>query len=170
MPASRARVSRRLPMQRITTFLWFDDNAEEAIELYVSLFKDSKIISESRYPEGAPGPSGGLMTATFQLEGQRFMALNGGPVFSFTPAVSLFVDCRTQGEVDELWERLSEGGSKGQCGWLTDRFGLSWQIVPEALGRLMGDPDPAKSGRVMQAMLKMGKLDIAALERAYAGD
>jgi predicted 3-demethylubiquinone-9 3-methyltransferase (glyoxalase superfamily) len=156
-------------MQKITTFLWFDDKAEEAIDLYVSIFKNSKILDVKRYGEGGPGPKGGFMTGSFQLEGQVFMALNGGPVYHFTPAISLFVDCQTQAEVDSLWERLSAGGSQGQCGWLTDRYGLSWQIVPSALGRLLGDPDPQKAGRVMQAMLKMTKLEVAVLEEAWKG-
>ncbi len=154
-------------MQKITPFLWFDNQAEEAINLYVSVFKNSKILSVSRYGEAGPGPAGTLMTATFQLEGQEFMALNGGPDHKFTEAISLFVDCKTQEEVDELWEKLSEGGEQGPCGWLKDRFGLSWQIVPSILGELLGDPDPVKSQRVMQAMLQMSKIDIAGLKRAY---
>jgi Uncharacterized protein conserved in bacteria len=154
-------------MQKITPFLWFDDQAEEAINLYVSVFKNSKILSMSRYGEAGPGPAGTVMTATFQLEGQEFMALNGGPDHKFTEAISLFVDCKIQEEVDELWEKLSEGGEQGPCGWLKDRFGLSWQIVPSILGELMGDPDPVKSQRVMQAMLQMSKIDIAGLQRAY---
>ncbi len=155
-------------MQKITPFLWFDNQAEEAINLYTSIFKNSKILSISRNGEGATAPV--MMSATFEIEGQEFMALNGGPHFSFTPAISLFVNCESQAEVDELWERLSEGGAGGRCGWLTDKFGLSWQIVPSVLGELMGDPDPEKSGRVMNAMLKMDKLDIAGLQRAYAGE
>jgi len=154
-------------MQKITPFLWFDNQAEEAINLYVSVFKNSKILSVSRYGEAGPGPAGTLMTATFQLEGQEFMALNGGPDHKFTEAISLFVDCKTQEEVDELWEKLSEGGEQGPCGWLKDRFGLSWQIVPSILGELLGNPDPVKSQRVMQAMLQMSKIDIAGLKRAY---
>ena len=154
-------------MQKITPFLWFDDQAEEAINLYVSVFKNSKILSMSRYGEAGPGPAGKVMTATFQLEGQEFMALNGGPDHKFTEAISLFVDCKIQEEVDELWEKLSEGGEQGPCGWLKDRFGLSWQIVPSILGELMGDPDPVKSQRVMQALLQMSKIDIAGLQRAY---
>lgn len=153
-------------MQKITTFLWFDDEAEEAMKFYVSIFKNSKVGSVTRYGEGSPGPAGKVMTATFELDGQTFMALNGGPQFPFTEAISLFVNCETQREVDELWEKLSEGGEKGQCGWLKDKYGLSWQIVPTALGQLLGDKDPEKAKRVMQAMLQMSKIDIAALERA----
>jgi len=156
-------------MQKITPFLWFDDNAEEAVNLYVSLFKDSKVESITRYGEAGPGPKGTVMMVTFQLAGQTFMALNGGPVFTFSPATSFFVDCETQGEVDFLWEKLSEGGKEQQCGWLTDRFGVTWQIVPALLGKLTNDPDPVKAQRVMQAMLKMIKLDSVALQRAYDG-
>lgn len=152
--------------QKITPFLWFNDNAEEAADFYASIFKDSKIISVSRYGEAGPGNKGQIMSVTFQLNGQEFMALNGGPQFKFTEAISFFVHCETQQEVDELWEKLSAGGQKGQCGWLKDRFGLSWQIVPNALGELLADPDPAKSKRVMQAMLKMSKLDIEQLRQA----
>lgn len=154
-------------MKKITPFLWFDDQAEEAINLYVSVFKNSKILSISRYGDAGPGPAGTVMTATFQLEGQEFMALNGGPAHKFTEAISLFVDCKTQEEVDELWVKLSEGGEQGPCGWLKDRFGLSWQIIPSVLGEFLGDPDPVKSQRVMQAMLQMSKLDIAGLKAAY---
>src|SRR5438270_4275518 len=153
-------------MQKITPFLWFDDNAEEAINFYTSIFKNSKIIDMSRYPPNGPGPAGKVMTATFELEGQQFMALNGGPMYKFTEAISLFVSCKTQGEVDELWEKLSAGGEKGQCGWLKDKFGLSWQIIPTALGELLGDPDPAKAQRAMQAMLQMTKIDIKGLQQA----
>ena len=153
-------------MQKITPFLWFDDNAEEAINFYTSIFKNSKIVDMSRFPPNGPGPAGKLMSATFELEGQQFMALNGGPTFKFTEAISLFVDCKTQAEVDELWEKLSAGGEKGQCGWLKDKFGLSWQIVPTALGELLGSTDPAKAQRVMQAMLKMSKIDIKGLQQA----
>ncbi len=154
-------------MQKITPFLWFNDNAEEAVNFYISIFRNSKILSMSRYPEGAPGPAGKLMTATFQLEGQEFMALNGGPEFKFTEAISFFVNCETQKEVDELWDRLSAGGEKGQCGWLKDKYGVSWQIVPTALGQMLGDQDPQKSQNVMQAMLQMTKIDIETLRRAY---
>jgi predicted 3-demethylubiquinone-9 3-methyltransferase (glyoxalase superfamily) len=155
-------------MQKITPFLWFDDQAEEAMNFYVSVFKNSKILSISRYGEAGPGPKGMAITGTFQLEGQEFMALNGGPQFSFTPAISLLVSCESQQEVDELWEKLSAGGEQGRCGWLKDKFGLSWQIIPTALGKLLSDPDPAKSKRVMQAMLKMNKIDVEGLKRAYA--
>jgi predicted 3-demethylubiquinone-9 3-methyltransferase (glyoxalase superfamily) len=156
-------------MQKITPFLWFDNQAEEAINLYVSVFKNSRILSMSRYGEGGPGPAGTVMTATFQLEGQEFMALNGGPDHKFTDAISLFVDCKTQEEVDELWEKLSAGGEQGPCGWLKDKFGLSWQIIPGILGELLGDPDPVKSQRVMKAMLQMSKIDIDRLKAAYEG-
>jgi predicted 3-demethylubiquinone-9 3-methyltransferase (glyoxalase superfamily) len=154
-------------MQKITPFLWFDGNAEEAVNLYVSLFKNSKILNVARYGEGSPGPAGSVMTVSFQLQGQDFMALNGGPMFKFTEAVSFLVNCETQEEVDELWEKLSAGGAKSRCGWLKDKFGLSWQIVPTALGALMQDKNPAKSKKVMQAMLQMDKLDINGLKQAY---
>ena len=154
-------------MQKITPFLWFDDKAEEAMNFYVSIFKNSKRGRISRYGEAGPGPKGTVMVATFQLEGQEFIALNGGPQFKFTEAISFVVSCETQDEVDAFWEKLSEGGAKGQCGWLKDKFGLSWQIVPTALGELMSDPDPEKSKRVMTAMLQMKKLDISGLKRAY---
>jgi len=154
-------------MQKITPFLWFDDKAEEAMNFYVSIFKNSKRGRISRYGEAGPGPKGTVMVATFQLEGQEFIALNGGPHFKFTEAISLVVNCETQDEVDAFWEKLSEGGAKGQCGWLKDKYGLSWQIVPTVLGELMSDPDPEKSKRVMNAMLQMKKLDISSLKRAY---
>jgi predicted 3-demethylubiquinone-9 3-methyltransferase (glyoxalase superfamily) len=159
-------------MQKITPFLWFNDNAEEAINFYVSIFSagggnNSKIMSVSRYGDGGPGPKGSIMTATFQLEGQEFIALNGGPHYKFTEAISLFVNCETQAEVDELWEKLSAGGEKGPCGWLKDKFGLSWQIVPSVLGKLLRDKDPKKAKRVMEAMLQMKKIEIKTLQRAY---
>ena len=154
-------------MQKITPFLWFDDKAEEAMNFYVSTFKNSKRGRISRYGEAGPGPKGTVMVATFQLEGQDFIALNGGPHFKFTEAISLVVNCESQDEVDAFWEKLSEGGSKGQCGWLKDKYGLSWQVVPTALGKLMSDPDPEKSKRVMTAMLKMTKMDIQGLQQAY---
>src|SRR5271157_3035284 len=147
-------------MQKITPFLWFDNQAEEAMNFYVSIFKNSKTGAITRYGEGAPAPKGTVMTASFELDGQHFMALNGGPLFKFTEAVSLFVNCETQAEVDELWEKLSSGGEKGRCGWLKDKYGLSWQIIPTALGELMQDKDAEKSKRVIQAMLQMNKLDI----------
>jgi predicted 3-demethylubiquinone-9 3-methyltransferase (glyoxalase superfamily) len=156
-------------MQKITPFLWFDNQAEEAMNFYVSIFKNSKIGTVTRYGDAGPGPKGSVMTASFELDGQPFMTLNGGPLFKFTEAISLFVTCDTQAEVDDLWEKLSAGGQKSRCGWLKDKYGLSWQIVPSALTRLMRDKDPEKSKRVMQAMLKMDKLDIATLERAHAG-
>jgi predicted 3-demethylubiquinone-9 3-methyltransferase (glyoxalase superfamily) len=152
---------------KITTFLTFDGRAEEAIEFYTSIFDDSKVTSTTRYGDAGPGEKGSFMTGTFELAGQEFMALNGGESFTFTTGISLFVDCETQGEVDELWERLSEGGEQGPCGWLTDKFGVSWQIVPRVLGELLSDEDAEKSHRVMEAMLQMGKIDIAGLERAY---
>lgn len=154
-------------MQRITTFLTFNNQAEEAVNLYVSLFPNSKILNISRYGEGAPVPAGTVMSASFQLEGQEFMALNGGPHFTFADGISLFVSCQTQAEVDELWEKLSAGGEKGPCGWLKDKFGVSWQIIPTALGELLGDKDPKKAQNVMQAMFQMTKIDIAALRQAY---
>jgi len=156
-------------MQKITPFLWFDDKAEEAANFYVSLFKKSKIDNVSRYGDAGPGPKGKVMTVTFQLNGQQFTALNGGPLFKFTEAISLLVNCESQQEVDELWEKLSAGGQKSRCGWLKDKYGLSWQIIPSALGKLMSDPDREKAGRVMKAMLQMDKIDIAALEKAAAG-
>ncbi|BDI30097.1 VOC family protein [Capsulimonas corticalis] len=156
-------------MQKIKTFLWFDDQAEEAVNLYISLFQNSKILSLSRYGEDGPGPAGQVMVMSFILDGVEFQALNGGPHYKFTPAISLSVDCKTQEEVDTLWAKLSEGGQEVQCGWLTDKYGLSWQIVPSILGELLSDPDPEKSGRVMKAMLQMKKLDIAGLQQAYAG-
>jgi predicted 3-demethylubiquinone-9 3-methyltransferase (glyoxalase superfamily) len=158
-----------MSMQKITPFLWFDDNAEEAMNFYVSIFRNSKVGRVSRYGEAGPGKSGQVMSATFQLEGQEFHALNGGPKYRFTPAISLFVSCETQEEVDELWTRLSDGGTPQQCGWVTDRFGLSWQIIPKALGQLLGDPDPRRAQRAMQAMLKMTRIDVAGLQRAADG-
>lgn len=155
-------------MQKITPFLWFDHEAEEAMNFYVSIFKNSKVLSVSRYGEGGPGPAGSVMTATFQLEGQEFMALNGGPDHKFSEAISFFVDCETQEEVNELWNKLTEGGEAGPCGWLKDKYGLSWQIIPSVLGELLNDPDPVRAQSVMKAMLQMQKIDIAALQKAYA--
>ena len=154
-------------MKKITPFLWFNDNAEEAMRFYVSIFKNSKVLSVSRYGEEGPGPKGKVMTASFRLDGQEFIALNGGPLFNFTEAISFSVDCKTQEEVDWLWKKLTKGGKAGQCGWLKDKYGLSWQIVPSALRKLLGDKDPVKSGRVMKAMLQMSKIDIAKLRQAY---
>ena len=157
-------------MQKITPFLWFDTQAEEAMNFYVSIFKNSKILGCSRYGEAGPGPKGTVMVATFELDGQEFMALNGGPQFKFTEAISLVVLCETQAEIDEMWEKLSEGGQTSQCGWLRDKFGLSWQVIAPILSGLMQDKDPERGKRVMQAMLKMTKIDIATLERAYEGE
>jgi predicted 3-demethylubiquinone-9 3-methyltransferase (glyoxalase superfamily) len=157
-------------MQKISPFLWFDNQAEEAVNHYVSIFKDSRIVNTSRYGDAGPGPAGSVMAMTFILEGQQFQALNGGPHYKFTPAISLLVNCETQDEVDNYWSKLLEGGGReDRCAWLQDRFGLSWQIVPNALGRYLSDKDPAKASRVMQAMLQMTKIDIAGLDRAYAG-
>ena len=155
-------------MQKITPFLWFDDRAEEAMNFYTSIFKNSKVGRVTRYGDAGPGPKGAVMSATFQLEGQEFMALNGGPLFQFTPAISFFVSCKTQGEVDELWAKLSEGGTPERCGWLKDEFGLSWQIIPTVLTDLLRDEDPEKSQRVMKAMLQMSKIDIAGLQKAHS--
>jgi len=151
-------------LQKITPFLWFDNQAEEAMNFYVSVFKNSKVLSISRYGEGAPVPSGTVMTASFEIEGQQFTALNGGPVFSFTEAISFVVHCSTQKEVDYYWDKLTEGGEEVQCGWLKDRFGVSWQIVPDILIELLNDPDKAKAQRVTNAMLQMVKIDIKQLE------
>jgi predicted 3-demethylubiquinone-9 3-methyltransferase (glyoxalase superfamily) len=148
-------------MQKITPFLWFDGNAEEAMKFYVSIFKNSRIVSTMA------GPDGKVMTGTFQLEGQEFMALNGGPQFKFTEAISLFVSCETQAEVDELWSKLTAGGAESQCGWLKDKYGLSWQIIPTTLGKLLGDKNRKKAGAAMTAMLQMKKIDIKGLQEAY---
>ena len=149
-------------MHKITPFLWFDDQAEEAMNFYVSIFKNSKVVSVTRSGEQ-------VMTATFQLDGQEFMALNGGPEYHFTEAISFFVNCETQQEVDELWEKLSEGGEKGRCGWLKDKYGLSWQVNPTVLGEMLQDKDPERAKRVMEAMLQMDKIDIKTLKQAYEG-
>jgi len=156
-------------MQKITPFLWFNDNAEEAMNFYISIFKNSKVLNVARYGEAGPGANGTVMTATFQLDGQEFVALNGGPHFKFTEAISFVVYCETQEEVDEFWEKLSEGGEKSRCGWLKDKYGLSWQIVPTVLAELYQDKDAEKTKRVMEAMLKMDKLDIKTLKQAYEG-
>jgi predicted 3-demethylubiquinone-9 3-methyltransferase (glyoxalase superfamily) len=155
--------------QKITTFLWFDNNAEAAMEFYTAIFKHSKILSVSRYGEAGPGPKGTVMVGAFELEGQRFLALNGGPRFKFTEAISLVIDCATQAEIDYYWDKLSAGGQTQACGWLKDKFGLSWQVVPSVLSELMQDKDPQKSKRVMEAMLQMVKFDIARLQAAHAG-
>jgi predicted 3-demethylubiquinone-9 3-methyltransferase (glyoxalase superfamily) len=156
-------------MQKITPFLWFDNKAEEAAKFYVSVFKNSRIVTVTRYGETGPGPTGKVMSVIFRLDGQEFYALNGGPQFKFTEAISLFINCETQQEVDELWEKLSEGGLQSRCGWLKDRYGLSWQVIPKVLGKLLQDKDPVKSKRVMEAMLQMGKIDIEKLKQAYEG-
>ncbi len=154
-------------MQKITLFLWFDDKAEEAMNFYVSIFNNSKVVSVTRYGDAGPGPKGTVMTAAFQLEGQEFVALNGGPQFKFTEAISFVVNCETQEEVDKFWKKLSEGGEKSRCGWLTDKYGLSWQVVPTVLEEMLQDKDPEKSQRVMKAMLQMDKMDIKTLKQAY---
>jgi predicted 3-demethylubiquinone-9 3-methyltransferase (glyoxalase superfamily) len=154
-------------MQKITPFLWFDGKAEEAMNFYVSIFKNSKILSVTRYGEAGPGPKATVMTAKFELNGQEFIALNGGPQFTFTEAISFVVNCETQQEVDELWGKLSKGGNKSRCGWLKDKYGLSWQVVPTALVEMLQDRDAKKSTRVMQAMLQMDKIDIETLRHAY---
>lgn len=157
-------------MQKITPFFWFDGNAEEAVAFYTSIFKNSKTIAVSHYSEAGPMPAGTVLTIQFEIEGQEFIALNGGPHYKLTPAISLSVNCETQAEIDDLWEKLlASGGQPMQCGWLTDRFGLSWQIVPSIIMEFMQDRDPAKARRTAEAMFKMVKLDIAALKKAYAG-
>ena len=154
-------------MQKITPFSWFDGQAEEAVNFYVSIFKNSKVVNITRCGEAGPGPKGTVMSATFQLDGQQFMALNGGPMFTFSPAISFFVNCETQEEVDELWEKLSQGGEKQRCGWLKDKYGVSWQIIPSALGEILQDNDAEKSTRVMKALLQMDKIDVKNLKQAY---
>lgn len=156
-------------MQKITPFLWFDGQAEEAANFYVSVFRNGQLGHVSRYGETGPGPAGSVMVASFEIEGLTFTALNGGPHFKFTPAVSFVIDCQSQDEVDYFWEKLGEGGRTDQCGWLQDKFGLSWQVVPTVLIELLGDPDPAKAQRVMGAMMQMTKIDIAKLREAHAG-
>jgi predicted 3-demethylubiquinone-9 3-methyltransferase (glyoxalase superfamily) len=156
-------------MQKITPFLWFDTQAEEAANYYVSIFANSRILMIARYGEAGPGPKGTVMTVSFELNGQQFTAINGGPQFTFSEAISFVVSCETQGEIDALWGKLSAGGKESRCGWLKDRYGLSWQLVPTVLPELLGDKDSARAQRAMQAMLKMGKLDIAALKRAHQG-
>ena len=156
-------------MQRITPFLWFDANAEEAVNFYTSVFKNSKIGDIARYGDAGPGPKGSVMLINFELDGQKFMALNGGPNFKFTEAISLLINCKDQDEVDYYWEKLTDGGNEVECGWLKDRFGLSWQVVPTIMFELMADKDPAKRERVMKAMLQMVKMDAGALKRAAEG-
>ena len=156
-------------MTKITPFLWFNHNAEEAANFYVSVFKNSKVLGVTRYGDAGPGPAGTVMVVAFQLDGQEFTAINGGPQFKFTEAISFVVNCKTQQEVDEYWEKLSAGGEKSRCGWLKDKFGLSWQVVPTALEEMLQDKDAAKANRVMQAMLQMDKIDIARLRQAYEG-
>src|SRR5262245_25801373 len=169
-PTPQDPMAKNTPSQKITTFLWYDDDAEEAVRFYCSIFEDSKVLGETRWGEGGPLPKGTLMTATFQLAGQEFIALNAGPVFHFNEAISLFVRCSTQREIDDLWTKLTSGGGEpSQCGWLKDKFGLSWQIIPDSLLDMQADKDPARAARVMAAMLQMGKLDIAKLKRAYEG-
>jgi len=157
-------------MSKITPFLWFDGQAEAAANFYVSVFEDSKLLNISRYGDGAPMPKGTVMAANFLLADQEFIALNGGPQFTFSPAISFVVNCETQDEIDHYWEKLADGGAHLQCGWLQDRYGVSWQVVPAILGQLMSDSDAARAQRVMTAMLQMGKLDIEALQRAHRGD
>jgi predicted 3-demethylubiquinone-9 3-methyltransferase (glyoxalase superfamily) len=158
-------------MQKITPFLWFDDNAEEAANYYVSIFRNSRVVNIARYGEAGAKASGrakgSVMTVAFELEGQPFVALNGGPVFAFSPAISFAVNCETQKEIDDLWKKLSDGGEEVECGWLKDKYGVSWQIVPAVLGEMVSDPDPEKAESVMQALLRMKKLDIEGLKRAY---
>jgi len=156
-------------MQKITPFLWFDDQAEQAMHHYVSIFKNSRVLGVTRYGDAGPGPKDSVMIASFEIEGQRFTALNGGPQFKFSEAISFVVNCETQEEVDELWDKLAEGGQTQQCGWLKDKFNLSWQIIPSALPELMSDPDPERSRRVTEVMLQMTKIDIAKLRQAYEG-
>lgn len=156
-------------MPKITPFLWYDTQAEEAMNLYTSIFKNSKAGRITRSPAAPPG-SNGVMSVSFEIEGQHFIALNGGPAHRFTPAISLFVDCEAQPEVDDLWAKLCEGGKPGPCGWLTDKFGLSWQIIPKGLGEMLSDPDPVRSQRVLKAMLQLSKIDLEGLKRAYAGE
>ncbi len=154
-------------MQKITPFLWFDGQAEEAMNFYVGIFKNATVLSVNRYGKGAPMPEGTVLTASFELNGLKFVALNGGAMYKFSPATSFVVECDTQAEVDYYWEKLGAGGTYNRCAWLDDKFGVTWQIVPKQLGQLLSDPNPAKAGRVMQAMMQMSKIDIAALQRAY---
>ena len=155
--------------QKITPCLWFDMKAEEAVAFYLATFRDGRVVSTSRYGDSGPGPKGAVMTILFEIEGQRFLALNGGPHYSFTPAISLIVDCETQADVDRLWDRLGEGGKPMQCGWIADRFGVTWQIAPSLIPRIMQSGDAAGIARVMRAIMPMTKIDIATLERAFEG-
>jgi predicted 3-demethylubiquinone-9 3-methyltransferase (glyoxalase superfamily) len=157
-------------MQKITPFLWFDGQAEEAMNFYVSIFKNSKVLSVNRYGKGAPMPEGTVLTASFELNGLKFVALNGGPMYKFSPATSFVVGCEDQAEVDYYWDKLGAGGKYNQCAWLDDKFGITWQVVPNQLGQLLSDPDPVKAGRVMQTMMQMSKIDIAELQRAHAAN
>jgi predicted 3-demethylubiquinone-9 3-methyltransferase (glyoxalase superfamily) len=157
-------------MQKITTNLWFDTEAEEAANFYISIFKNSRIVNVLRYGEAGPRPAGMVMTVTFELDGQEFTGINGGPEFKFNEAISLLVNCETQGEIDEFWAKLSEGGEEGPCGWLKDKYGLSWQVTPISLEKMLQDKNAEAANRAMAAMLQMGKLDIAALEKAYVGE
>jgi predicted 3-demethylubiquinone-9 3-methyltransferase (glyoxalase superfamily) len=157
-------------MKKITPFLWFDGQAEEAAQYYCSVFKNSRILHTTRYGDAGPGPKGTVMTVVFELDGQQFIGLNGGSLFKFNEAVSFSINCESQEELDEVWAKLTAGGEEGRCGWLKDRYGLSWQVNPTALGQLLSDPDPVKSKRVMEAMLKMKKIEIAALQRAADGE
>lgn len=157
-------------MQNITPFLWFDGHAEEAMNFYVSVFKDAKVLSMNRYGKGAHLPEGTVLTASFTLNGLKFVALNGGPMYRFSPATSFVIDCENQAEVDHYWEKLGAGGKYNRCAWLDDKFGVTWQVVPRQLGQFLSDPDPVKAGRVMQAMMQMSKIDIATLQRAYDAD
>jgi predicted 3-demethylubiquinone-9 3-methyltransferase (glyoxalase superfamily) len=166
--AEAAAIERRKVMQKIIPCLWFDDQAEEAVRFYTSIFKNSRIGKVAYYGEGAPRPKGSVMTIQFELDGQEFLALNGGPVFHFTEAISLIVNCKSQKELDRIWKALTKGGSEVQCGWLKDKFGLSWQIVPSVVSKMITDPDPDRAERVLKAVLRMKKLDIKALKKAYA--
>jgi predicted 3-demethylubiquinone-9 3-methyltransferase (glyoxalase superfamily) len=163
----KTTTAQKITTQKITPFLWFNNSAEEAMNFYVSVFRNSKIVNVSRYGDAGPGPKGTVISGTFQLAGQQFHALNGGPQYKFTEAISLFVNCESQEEVDELWEKLSKGGEKSRCGWLKDRFGLSWQVIPSVLGKMLRDKDPEKAKSVMNAMLQMDKIDIKKLKQAY---
>jgi predicted 3-demethylubiquinone-9 3-methyltransferase (glyoxalase superfamily) len=170
LPWRRRRApAKETGMKGIAPFLWFDRQAEEAARFYTSIFPNSRITTTTRYGDGGPGPAGSIMTVAFELDGREFVALNGGPLFPFTPAVSFVVNCETQAELDLIWERLAAGGEEVECGWLRDRYGVSWQVVPASLGRLLATPDPGRAERVMKALLGMKKLDLAALERAAEG-